>query len=87
MRNSIIVKDANAKIVLNMKGYLEMRLGWNWLSRLFKKIDYKLVDDALTCVVFQVKTRKETFEQLKKELDELFPGKCVYLVKKEETQP
>lgn len=84
MQNNFVVKNANVSTILNIKGYLEMRLGWT--SWLFKKIKCQLVDDAHTCVVFNVKTSKKKFERIQNELDELYPGLCVYFSKKE-TQP
>lgn len=82
MQNNFVVKDANVNTILNIKGYLEMRLGWT--SWLFKKVKCQLVDDAHTCVVFNVRTRKKKFESIKRELDELYPKKCVYFTEKKE---
>lgn len=79
MNNIIIVKGTDVKEIFNMKGYIEMRL-----RKFVDKLTCQLVDDAHTCVVFNVKTSKERFESIRDELNELFPKKCVYLRKKEE---
>ena len=79
MKGIIIVRESNVSEILNMKGYIEMRI-----RKHFDKLTCQLVDDAHTCVAFQVKTKKKTFESIKDELNELYPKKCVYVTKKEE---
>lgn len=78
MKGIVIVKG-DIKKVYNVKGYIEMRI-----RKLFDKLTCQLVDDEHTTVVFQVRTNKKTFDELKNELNKLYPGSCVYLEPKAE---
>lgn len=77
MTNIIIVKEESVAKIMNIKGYIEMRL------RPIDKLGCQLVDDAHTCVAFQIRTSKKRFETIAEELYGLFPGVCCCLTKKE----
>lgn len=80
MKGIIVIKDGkDITKVMNMKGFIEMRL-----RKIIDKVTCQLVGDGNNTVVFHVKTSKKRFEELKNNLDELYPKACVYLQPKEE---
>ena len=80
MKGIIIVKDGtDAAKVMNMKGYIEMRL-----RKIIDKLSCQLVGDGNNTIIFQVRTSEKKFEELKNELDKLYPGAVVYLQPKTE---
>lgn len=77
---TIIVRNSDAKKVLNIKGYIEMRL-----RKIIDKLTCQIIEDDLGTVVFHVKTSDERFTELKQELDTLYPSTCIYLAPKTES--
>lgn len=76
----IVVVKGDIKKVCNVKGHIEMRI-----RKLFDKLTCQLVDDDHSTVVFHVKTNKKTFDEIKHELNTLYPGSCMYLEPKTES--
>lgn len=77
---TIIVRSADVKKVLNIKGYIEMRL-----RKVIDKLTCQIIEDDLGTVVFHVRTSDERFAELKQELDTLYPSTCIYLMPKTES--
>ena len=77
---TIIVRNADVKKVLNIKGYIEMRL-----RKVIDKLTCQIIEDDLGTVVFHVRTSDERFAELKQELDTLYPSTCIYLMPKTES--
>ena len=75
----IVLKNADMKKFMDVKGYIEMRL--STIGKLM--MDYTVVGESYECVLFNVWTSKKMFEELKTELSEFFPG-CMYLEQKGE---
>lgn len=81
MKGIIVIKDGkDIKKVMNMKGFIEMRL-----RKLIDKLNCQLVGDEQNTVIFHVRTSDKRFDELKNELDNLYPGSCVYLMPKTES--
>lgn len=75
MKGIIIIKDGtDVAKVMNMKGFIEMRL-----RKIIDKLSCQLVGDGRNTIVFHVKTSAKNFEEIKNELDVLYPNSCVYL--------
>lgn len=77
---TIIVRSTDVKKVLNIKGYIEMRL-----RKVIDKLTCQIIEDDLGTVVFHVRTSDERFVELKQELDTLYPSTCIYLMPKTES--
>lgn len=81
MKGIIVIKDGkDIKKVMNMKGFIEMRL-----RKLIDKINCQLVGDEQNTVIFHVRTSDKRFAELKQELDTLYPSTCIYLMPKTES--
>lgn len=77
---TIIIRDGELKKVLNIKGFIEMRL-----RKVIDRLACQIVEDGLNTVVFHVKTSNKIFEEIRIELDKLYPGSCIYLTPKTES--
>lgn len=80
MNHIIIVNEENVGKVINMKYYIKMRI-----RKFFDKINCQVVENENHTVVFHVKTSKKIFNEIKAELEVLYPNTCTYLQTKEET--
>lgn len=71
---TIIIKNCDGRKAVNIRGYIEMRL-----RKLIDKLSCQYVGEGCSMVVFSVRTSDTRFEELKHELDALYPETCVYL--------
>lgn len=77
MTGVIIVKGSeDVHLAHEIGTYVEMRI-----RRFIDKVSYKPVGDSKHTVVLNVRTKRNTFEELKEELNDLYPKKCVFLRK------
>ena len=77
MKAVIIIKgNEDRKPIRNIKAHIEMRL-----NRWYDKITYHNVNDSNGTEVISVRTDKNTFEDLKKQLEVFYPNHCVFITK------
>lgn len=77
MNGIIIVKGTkDLSLSKNIRGYVDMRI-----RKFIDKTSAKLVGDTKETVVINVRTKRSIFEELKQEINELYPGTCVFLRK------
>lgn len=77
MKGLIVIKGTmDGKTSGNIRGHVAMRLGR------FDKIERVTIGDTMNTEVLSIRTSRKTFEELKEELNEFYPGKCMFLNKK-----
>lgn len=77
MKGTIVIRGTeDGKTSGNIRAHVAMRLGR------FDKIERKPVGDSMNTDILTIRTSKKTFEEIKRELNEFYPNKCIFLTRK-----